>query len=142
MKRIAYFLSAIIYLFLSIGIIAHVHLCHGNISNISIHNIVDNNCDNDTHCGNNTKEHHSHTTQISQQSCCFNQTIVIQFSPEAQSASQDLKIAKEKITLSPFQNFISDLNFENSSFEFSNYNTSPPPKKSLYNLFCSYIFYG
>lgn len=138
MKRVITIVFTGIYLLLSIGILAHIHLCHNVITDISITK-ESTCCSEESTCSNLHSDYA--TNNFKHESCCANEEVYFQFSENTSIPN----IFTLKVFATFISNTFSDFSIVYTERTIEGYSItdfSPPPKVPLFRLYNSTLLYS
>ena len=134
MKQVISIIAALFYLLSTNGLVAYVHTCHGDVTEINI--LMESDC-----CSSLNSETHKNCTHKDEavHTCCSDKEYLIKYNPNSVLYNDGFKLSKPVLDGFLCNIFSIDSFEEEISTEFQEPSTQ---QKDLIALYCSFTFYG
>ncbi|MDA3882261.1 MAG: hypothetical protein PF481_03170 [Bacteroidales bacterium] len=138
--KIVSFVSAIVFLTITSGIGISIHTCHNTITEFSILPLESNHAEHNSFSTNCTTESNTYSEHHTQ--CCSNERIIFQYSEEL-FTTQTHQITHTIQFITGIISLVFDTDLFTKSHKESTPvgDTTAPPLRKFYLLFCSYVLY-
>ncbi len=134
MKQVISIIAALFYLLSTNGLVAYVHTCHGDVTEINI--LAKSDC-----CSSPDSEIHkncSHKDEVTH-TCCSDKEYLIKYNPDSVFSNEEFKLSKPVLDSFLCNDFSVEVYEKEISTEFCEPSTQ---QKDLTTLYCSFTFYG